>query len=190
MLSRKTPCPRTRSEDESWATPEDAPLIPDRHEVAMGHQNIVDADDGEVCQQADALPEPTVPTRAEVEAHKVTHLPYRSWCKWCVMARRRAAPHRRSQASSRRSIPLLVADYCYMRDCHDTELATVLVVKLYPAKAIIAICVARRGISKSVINRVAKFVKDSGYLKVAYMPDQEASIRVMLEAAVLQAGRE
>merc|ERR1712127_610695 len=106
------------------------------------------------------------------------------------MPRRRAAPHRRSKASSRRGIPLLVADYCYMRDCHDTELATVLVVKIYPAKAMMAIVVDQKGLSQSVINKVAKFIKDSGYLKIAYKSDQEASIRAMLEAAVLQAGRE
>ena len=130
----------------------------------MNHQDVVDADDGKVCQQADALPEPVVPTKAEIEAHNVTHLPYRSWCRWCVMARRRASPHTRSKASSRRSIPLLVADYCYMRDCHDTELATVLVAKLYPARAMLAIVVDQKGLSQTVISRVAKFIKDSGYL--------------------------
>ena len=58
------------------------------------------------------------------------------------------------------------------------------------ARAMMAIVVDRKGLSQSVINRLAKFVKDSGYLQIAYKSDQEASIRAMLEAAVLQAGRE
>ena len=86
-------------EDESWAKPEDAPLLPDRHEVAMNQDDLIDADDGEVCQQAEALPQPKVPTQAEIDAHNVTHLPYRSWCKWGVMARRRATQHRKSKSS-------------------------------------------------------------------------------------------
>ena len=27
---------------------------------------------------------PYTPTKAEVEAHEVTHLPYRNWCSHCV----------------------------------------------------------------------------------------------------------
>ena len=35
--------------------------------------------------------EPTAQERAE---HEKTHLPYRSWCKFCVMGRGRDLPHR------------------------------------------------------------------------------------------------
>ena len=34
------------------------------------------------------------PSPAEVATHNLTHLPYRRWCKWCVMARGPNLPHR------------------------------------------------------------------------------------------------
>ena len=33
------------------------------------------------------LGDPVLPSTQEVADHKCTHLPYRSWCKWCVQGR-------------------------------------------------------------------------------------------------------
>ena len=38
-------------------------------------------------------PDPGQPTPQQLEAHRVTHNPYRSWCKWCIMVRARGSPH-------------------------------------------------------------------------------------------------
>ena len=38
-------------------------------------------------------PEPSEPTRQERIEHEKTHLPYRSWCRVCVMAKGREDPH-------------------------------------------------------------------------------------------------
>ena len=64
----------------------------------------------------------------------------------------------------------MVADYCFMRDVHDEVLATVLVVKLYPAKALLAVVCPSKGTDEIIIQRVAQFIKDSGYLKIACKP--------------------
>ena len=126
-------------EEDGWERPEDASVLVDRHDVPVEQQDLISAEDGMVCQKTSALPEPVVPTKAEVEAHNAGgHLPYRSWCTWCTMARRRNSQHRSQPKSSKRSMPLLVADYCYMRDSVDTELCTTLVAKIYPANALLA----------------------------------------------------
>ena len=49
----------------------------------------------------------------------------------CVMARRANVQHRRSHEGER-TIPLLAADYGYVRIYEDAILATVLVGRLYP----------------------------------------------------------
>ena len=36
---------------------------------------------------------PYTPTRAEIYEHKVTHLPYRSWCRHCVHGRGVSSPY-------------------------------------------------------------------------------------------------
>ena len=32
-------------------------------------------------------PSPTMPSASEAEEHRITHIPYRSWCRECVMGR-------------------------------------------------------------------------------------------------------
>ena len=66
-------------EDHGWERPEDADVLVDNHGVQVDQQDLISAEDGMVVQKTQALPEPLVPTRAQVEAHNVGgHLPYRS----------------------------------------------------------------------------------------------------------------
>ena len=37
-----------------------------------------------------------LPSRAEIEEHELTHLPFRNWCRHCVKGRARK-PHTRSK---------------------------------------------------------------------------------------------
>ena len=177
-------------EDDGWERPEDAPVLVDKHDSPVEQDDLISAEDGMVCLRTQALPQPLVPTKAQIEAHEVGgHLPYRNWCRWCVMARRRNSQHRSQPNPSRRALPLMVADYCFMRDSTDEELCKTLVAKVYPAKALLATVVDSKGLSKQVIERVARFIKETGYLSFAYKSDQEGSIRAMLDAAMVKAGR-
>ncbi len=54
---------------------------------------------------------PRLPSAADVEEHNRTHIPYRSWCKWCVEGRGRGAQHPASPGSS---VPIVGADYFFM----------------------------------------------------------------------------
>ena len=72
-----------------------------------------------------------------------------------------------------------------MRHSTDTELCKSLVAKAYPAKALLATVVDSKGLSELVIERVARFIKETGYTKLAYKSDQEPAIKdVMYEAKV------
>ena len=57
--------------------------------------------------------DPRAPTRAEVDAHNMTHLPYRPWSTHCVRRRREAHPHRKS-GDEERDVPELHMDSCFM----------------------------------------------------------------------------
>lgn len=46
--------------------------------------------------------DPRLPTKAEVDAHNVTHVPYRNWCPHCVRGRGKDLDHRRSADEDRR----------------------------------------------------------------------------------------
>ena len=55
------------------------------------------------------LPAPKEPTAAERERHMITHLPYASWCPYCISGRRPNCQHRR--VINEQSLPTLHADY-------------------------------------------------------------------------------
>ena len=74
---------------------------------------------------------------------------------------------------------MLVADYCFMRDNEDEDITTVLVIRLYPAKAILATVCPAKGVDEHVISRVTQFISDSGYLKLIYRSDQEPALRAL-----------
>ena len=60
-------------------------------EIAIG-----DDEDVEVIQPA---PDPKLPSQEEVDNHRCIHVPYRDWCKWCVMGRGRGLQHSKALAS-------------------------------------------------------------------------------------------
>ena len=49
--------------------------------------------------------DPGQPTRQQLADHRITHVPFRSWCRWCVMGRARGAQHRGSDDES--AIPII-----------------------------------------------------------------------------------
>ena len=65
-----------------------------------------------------------------------------------------------------------------------------MVARLYPARAILATVCDQKGNDDIVISRVAQFIKDSGYSRVVYKSDQEASVRLVFEEAFKRSQRE
>ena len=174
--------------DEGWEKIGESHVMAVERDVEQEKPgDIIDVDEDIVCQPAAPLPEPVVPTASQIAAHNITHLPYRSWCPYCVAARRPNSRHLRSKTEDQKSSPMLVADYCFMKDNQDEELTTVLVARLYPAKAILATVCSSKGVDEQVISRVASFVKDSGYTKLIYRSDQEPALRALLEKAFQKA---
>ena len=179
------------SDDDGWEE------VGDSHIVAEGGRapknddgDIVDLEDDDVVQAGVPLPAPLVPSKAEVELHNLTHLPYRSWCPHCVASRRPNSHHKLSSRSSRRTIPLMVADYAYVRDHMDTAVVTVLVVRLKPSNLLMATVCDEKGLDESVVTRLSQFIKASGYARIAYRSDQEASLRALFEAAFVTSQRQ
>ena len=130
-----------RGKDDGWAKIDDAHNPADHGELLDGApKDIVGADGEEVVQAGKPLPEPYAPNAKERAIHDLTHLPYRGQCEHYVRAKRPNTHHKPKSSCSQRTIPLLVADYCHVRDSKDEELATFLVARLYPSIALLAVC--------------------------------------------------
>lgn len=126
------------------------------------------------------------PTPAEIELHNATHLPYRSWCRWCVMSRKPTPKHVRSH-HVQRDAPLLVGDYAFVRSWSDEDLLTIYVGRPYPTKELIVIPCEQKGNDEYAVNRLANFIINSGIKSVVYMADQESALDVFTKAALAKA---
>ena len=86
--------------------------------VAPAEEDIAEGQDVEIQEEqqieVEALPEPRDPgrpTKRQIEDHRRNHLPYRLWCKWCVLGRGRGFQHKRSHGSC---IPIVGRDYFFI----------------------------------------------------------------------------
>ena len=73
---------------------------------------IVESAEVEV-QQQPPTSSPTLPSQSERMEHRITHLPYRSWCDECVEAFGREHSHR-STGVDERVFPLVSVDYMFL----------------------------------------------------------------------------
>ena len=77
-------------------------------EAAGGGEIHTEGEDDEPLKVAKG---PKLPTAEVVAAHDCTHLPNRSWCKWCVQGRGRGEQHRQCHESV---FPLVGLDYFFI----------------------------------------------------------------------------
>ena len=50
--------------------------------------DVIEAEEEVAVQPGECLPAPKSPSAKEIAFHNLTHLPYRSWCRYCAAARR------------------------------------------------------------------------------------------------------
>ena len=71
----------------------------------------VDIKDDEDIEPLKSAPNPQLPTAKEIEDHRLIHVPFRCWCKWCVMGRGLGQQHGQGLASS---IAIVGLDYFFI----------------------------------------------------------------------------
>ena len=127
-------------------------------------------------------------TPAQWAKHCVSHLPYHPGCSICRACKRPNTRHLRSHEQDRQ-IPLLVGDYGFVRDSRDEDVATLLVLRLYPYKLTFAMVVKSKGPDPSTVARIARLITDFGLVHFAYRSDKEPSIVSMIQEACALSGR-
>ena len=110
----------------------------------------LDEEETEVVEEARKtrqLASPYTPTAKEVEEHRLTHLPYRSWCPECVQGRARNRPHRRAEQPKEYRVPQVVVDYAFLGDKEDTETLAIQVARGVWSGYLLARAIPRKGLS-------------------------------------------
>ena len=112
--------------------------------------------DVEEAREPRRMKDPAQPTRAEWEAHQVNHLPYRSWCRYCVEGRCDNPPHSRRPAGKEPpSVPEVHIDYAFVRRDGEERTTTILVAKHRQSRAVRCWVVPRKGRDEDVATELA-----------------------------------
>ncbi len=69
-------------------------------------------DDEQVEQPRRVMKTPEMPIIEEIQSHKETHIPFRSWCSVCIQAKSRQPASKRVEKAPREA-PIIQAEYCF-----------------------------------------------------------------------------
>ena len=127
-----------------------------------------------------------VPSQREIDEHMLTHIPFRSWCKFCVMGKSVASPHRKIDKSEE-SIPTVSVDYAFLNDKQEVVKEEnagmpILAIKDRKSGMIQSRVVPSKGNDKFAIKRLVKDIELLGYNKVILKSDNESSILALKKA--------
>ena len=108
------------------------------------------------------LHDPKLPSKAEVEAHNLTHLPFRSWCRHCVRGRGEEEPHRKNAERGDGGVAEIHVDYAFPGS-HGQEGLTLLVARERDSKMILSTPLPTKGTSGEFgVRRFMAFLKEVG----------------------------
>ena len=150
---------------------------------------------------------PRLPSAADVEEHNRTHIPYRSWCKWCVEGRGRGGNHHPSHGSS---VPVVGIDYFfitsggvvkrdeleYALDAAGEEqlfaaraqgsIVKCIVARCFNSKNVFAHCVPCKGADEEgyVADLVVKDITWLGHSELIVKGDNEPALQALIQRAL------
>ena len=152
----------------------------------------------EECTDRHIAPSPTLPSQSEIEDHRVDHLPYRSWCKPCIMGRAVGDHHKVQDEESTK--PVIAFDYLIVSKKGQGEivirrdeakegeevLAKILVVKDTKSKSIFAHVVPQKGVDSDrySVSRLTEDILWLGYTEVILKSDNEKAIVKLLRESL------
>ena len=149
--------------------------------------------EGEEARPQKPMPRPDMPSQAEIDRHRIDHLPYRAWCPECVEGFGRERAHR-AGTSEERSIPLVSRDYMYLSrrgvlkkeelsEEEQTSAVCVLVAKCGATECLFAHVVLQKGVDGDgyVVDQLKKDILWLGHSKVVIRSDDEPAILRVVE---------
>ena len=106
---------------------------------------------GEEARKATPMFVPRGPSDAEGRAHEIHHMPYRSWCEYCVRGRGKESPHLSREEQADESIPVVQLDYVFLHDTGNKDAeVTFLTMIDTTSGAMVATAVQKKGHDKFV----------------------------------------
>ena len=147
---------------------------------------------------------PTMPSAAEVEEHRINHIPYRSWCTKCNMGRG-LGEQRGSHAGRAHEVPIIGIDFWYIttgglkrRDelqgsdedvksaREDGKVIKCLIVRCYATKSVFAHVIPFKGSLEDpyVVDLVCSDVAWLGHVKLILKGDNEKALVAFIDKSL------
>ena len=143
------------------------------------------------------------PSAEEVDKHNANHVPFRSWCPYCVAGKAKQEPHMTQGQCEPCGVNVVSMDYAFIgkhpekagetgkEEESDSDAGegtsdrlTVLVLRDRVSKYPAALVVPRKGDHPYTVNRVGNLIRDVlGHKKVVLKSDQESAIKKLKAAA-------
>ena len=160
-------------------------------EINAGEADVtVDVEDVQPLQK---LITPELPSREEIEAHRIDHWPYRSWCRECVEGFGRERDH----GHGKQKIAMISMDYAFVtpkgpivdqgeEGWDDPNALKLLIVKDSKSSAVFAHAVVQKGKDdkRFAVDMVVRDVLWLGYPHVLLKSDNEPSVVKLLQEAL------
>ena len=141
-----------------------------------------------------SLYSPPRPTQEMIDAHMVSHLPFRTWCQACVRGRGRSIQHRqvaerhaRELAGENPPYHLVSLDYSFLGD--DSARAQdhpILVIRHRNSLAVWAHCVDSKGKDDFAVACVLRALKMIGCKRLMLKSDNEPAIKALTAEVIAQ----
>ena len=177
-------------------------------EVTDDKENGGDAEDVEPLQ---LKKDPMLPSEAEVEQHRITHWPFRSWCRECVEGRALGEKRQCHKPEGRRRIPIVGLDYFYVTskgllERHELEFpataegetalnesrltgetAKCIMMRCFESKIIWAHVIPVKGIDEErhVVKLVCDDIEWLGHTRVIVKADNERSLQKLVSETLV-----
>ena len=128
---------------------------------------------------------PKLPSESEVEEHYATnHVPFRNWCKVCIMAKAVNSGHRKLKSEEEQLITTVSMDYgCMVPEEESDGYMPILVMHDRESGKINANIVPTKEVNPYSVKKVAQNICLLGYTKIILKCDEEPGI-VALRTAV------
>ena len=83
-----------------------------------GKDNLecMNMNDSDESAKPNIISAPSPPSRQEVPEHNITHLPFKCWCRHCVMGNAKADGHITTGSMAASEVPVVSFDYAFLGD--------------------------------------------------------------------------
>ena len=136
-------------------------------------------------RRASGRPQPTQPTRQEMEEHALTHMPYRSWCPICVKAKGKQDAYKQQQTKQ----PVIQIDFAYLKTTTDEQSLAVLTAVDVQSQLCMALAVPDKAIQHDyMIKSLSSFTLECGRTNGIIQCGNEPTLKTVATGAAAKIG--